>query len=305
MLQEFTDAGMVLTREPLGAILPVRLSANGVRALEVDKDDVERLGLIKFDLLGLRTLGAVEECVTLIKETTGERVNVDHVPLEPPDERTMQLVRSGQTLAVFQIESPGQWHLVAQTQPETFRDLIVQTALFRPGPIQGGFVHPYIARRHARQRDAVQTPWKGTPADDFWTAHPVLGPILAESEGILLFQEQILEIAHQFAGLSYADADGFRRAMSHARTRDEMEVMRARFMAGAMACGESVADSTRVFEAISHFVGYGFCKSHAAEFARTIYPTAYPKGHFPAHHLAAFFNAQPAGLFPPHVIVAD
>jgi len=183
--------------------------------------------------------------------------------------------------------------------------MIVQTALFRPGPIIGGFVRPYVARRQAKQRDAVQTPWRGHPADDFWTAHPVLGPILRASEGILLFQEQILEIAHQFAGLSYADADGFRRAMSHARTRDEMEAMRARFMPGAIACGESVADSTRVFEAISHFVGYGFCKSHAAEFARTIYQTAYLKAHFPAHYLAAFLSAQPAGFFPPHVVLEE
>src|SRR4029077_7481059 len=126
----------------------------------------------------------------------------------------------------------------AQTQPQTFNDLITQTALFRPGPIQGGFVHPYVERRKARQigqqRDAVQTPWKGAPADDFWTAHPVLTPILADSEGILLFQEQILEIAHAFAGLSYAEADGFRRAMSHVRSLEEMERMRGRFVAGAL-----------------------------------------------------------------------
>src|SRR5262249_33592218 len=154
---------------------------------------------------------------------------------------TMRLIRAGQTLAVFQIESPGQWHLLAQTQPERFDDLIVQTALFRPGPIQGGFVRPYVARRreqvaqragpegqggsrqqergeartaqHARTaqqaRDAVQGPWpQGEVPDAFWTEHAVLGPILRDSAGILLFQEQILEIAHQFAGLTYAEADG-------------------------------------------------------------------------------------------------
>jgi error-prone DNA polymerase len=334
------NGGMVLTREPLSQLLPVRFSANGVRALEVDKDDVERLGLIKFDLLGLRTLGAVEEALNLIAQTTGERPDIDHLPTTPPDPRTMQLIRSGQTLAVFQIESPGQWHLLAQTQPTTFNDLIVQTALFRPGPIQGGFVHPYIERRlekqetqaqhvaqagrpkqaaagaqaaryigqerrQQRQRDAVQTPWKGTPSDDFWTVHPVLAPILAESEGILLFQEQILEIAHRFAGLSYADADGFRRAMSHQRSRREMEAMRARFVGGALARGETQEAANRVFEAVSAFVGYGFCKSHAAEFARTIYQTAWLKAHYPAHYLAAFLSAQPAGYFPPHVVLEE
>ncbi|MGZ3674986.1 MAG: helix-hairpin-helix domain-containing protein, partial [Ktedonobacterales bacterium] len=319
------NGGMVLTREPLLDLLPVRVSANGVRALEVDKDDVERLGLIKFDLLGLRTLGAVEEALSLIGETTGARPDIDHLPTTPPDPRTMRLIRAGQTLAVFQIESPGQWHLLAQTQPQTFDDLIVQTALFRPGPIQGGFVHPYIERRQAQQacqtqraqhggqrdiqqraqRDAVQTPWKGASPDDFWTTHPLLGPILQESEGILLFQEQILEIAHAFAGLSYAQADGFRRAMSHARDRHEMEAMRTRFVAGACLRGETRTDAERVFDAIGAFIGYGFCKSHAAEFARTIYQTAWLKAHYPAHYLAAFLSSQPAGFFPPHVVLEE
>lgn len=297
------NGGMVLTREPLTDLLPVRISANGVRALEVDKDDVERLGLIKFDLLGLRTLSAVEEALALIDETTGTRPDIDHLPLNDP--ATFQLIRSGQTLAVFQIESPGQWHLLAQTQPQTFDDLIIQTALFRPGPLQANMVHPYVERRQEKQRDAVLTPWHGASADTFWTAHPILSKVLADTEGILLFQEQILEIAHQFAGLSYADADGFRRAMSHARTPDEMEAMRERFVSGAIRQGESSEDALRVFEAISAYVGYGFCKSHAAEFARTIYQTAWLKARYPAHYLAAFLSCQPAGFFPPHVVLEE
>jgi error-prone DNA polymerase len=162
------NGGLVLTRESLSQLLPVRISANGVRALEVDKDDVEQLGLIKFDLLGLRTLGAVEEALALIEETTGVRPDIDHLPTTPPDPVTMRLIRAGQTLAVFQIESPGQWHLLAQTQPDTFDDLIVQTALFRPGPIQANMVHPYVKQRqryqtHQNQQthgqsEAVQTP---------------------------------------------------------------------------------------------------------------------------------------------------
>ena len=152
----------------------------------------------------------------------------------------------------------------------------------------------------------MQTPWKGAPADDFWTAHPVLAPILADTEGILLFQEQILEIAHAFAGLSYAEADGFRRAMSHLRSMDEMERMRGRFVGWSHAPGRDHWQAAeRVFDAISHFVGYGFCKSHAAEFARTIYQTAWLKAHYPAHYLAAFLSAQPAGFFPPHVVLEE
>ncbi|MGE5333071.1 MAG: hypothetical protein ACM3N4_00090 [Nitrososphaerota archaeon] len=293
------------------------------------------------DLLGLRTLGAVEEALTLIEQTTGERPDIDHLLTTPPDPRTMDLIRRGYTLAVFQIESPGQWHLLAQTQPTTFNDLIVQTALFRPGLIQGGVVHPYIERRlekqvrqekqaaagaqaaryigqhrqkreerqqsqqRRQQRDAVQTPWKGTPVDDFWTALPVLAPILSESEGILLFQEQILEIAHLFAGLSYAEADGFRRAMSHQRSRYEMEAMRTRFVEGALAYGETEEAANRVFEAISAFGGYGSCKRHAAESAHTIYNAAWLKTYYPAHYLAAFLSAQPAGYFPPHVVLEE
>lgn len=316
------NGGMVLSREPLAHLLPVRVSANGVRALEIDKDDAERLGLIKFDILGLRTLGAIEEALALIEETTGERPNLDALPTDPPDGQTMRLVRAGQTLAVFQIESPGQWHLLAQTQPQTFDDLIIETALFRPGPLQGGFIRPYVERRtqqthepeqqgeqgqrrHQRQRDAVQTPWHGAPADDFWTAHPVLGLILRDTEGILLFQEQVLEIAHQYAGLSLGEADGFRRAMSHARDPEEMAAMHDRFLAGALARGEPAEDAERVFAAVSAYTGYGFCRSHAAEFARTIYQTAWLKAHHPAHYLAGFLSAQPAGYFPPHVVLEE
>ncbi|HLZ21587.1 MAG TPA: DNA polymerase III subunit alpha [Ktedonobacterales bacterium] len=306
------NGGLVLSREPLTQILPIRISTNGVRALEINKDDIERLGLIKFDLLGLRTLGAIEEALALIEETMGKRPEVDHLPTDPPDPAAMRLVRSGQTLAVFQLESPGQWHLLAQTQPTSFDDLIVQTALFRPGPLQGGFVGPYVARRQEThqghgvpQRDAVQTPWHGAPADDFWTRHPVLGSILSDTEGILLFQEQVLLIANQYAGLSLAEADGFRRAMSHARDPEEMAAMRGRFVSGAIARGEPTEEAMRVFDAISAYTGYGFCRSHAAEFAKTIYVTAYLKAHFPAHYLAAFLSAQPAGYFPPHVVAEE
>ena len=323
------NGGLVLSRELLTRILPIRISTNGVRALEVNKDDVERLGLIKFDLLGLRTLSAIEEALALIEETTGTRPEVDHLPTVPPDPAAMRLVRSGHTVAVFQLESPGQWHLLAQTQPMSFDDLIVQTALFRPGPIQGGFIRPYVMRRQellgsqkAAPRSSLNAPdslpASGTgratataevaetaAADNLWRSHPILAPIVADTQGVLLFQEQILAVAHRYAGLSYAAADGFRRAMSHYRTQSEMEGMRERFVAGAVGRGESATEAGQVFAAISQYVGYGFCRSHAAEFARTIYVTAYLKAHFPAHYLGAFLSVQPAGYFPPHVIAEE
>jgi error-prone DNA polymerase len=154
----------------------------------------------------LRTLGAIEEALALIEETTGARPDVDHLSIAPPDPATMRLIRSGHTVAVFQLESPGQGHLLAQTQPTSFDDLIVETALFRPGPIQGGFIHPYVARRQARldrqgavdahpttQRRNASAPAASTgladtgAADDLWCRHPVLAPIVADTQGILLF----------------------------------------------------------------------------------------------------------------------
>jgi error-prone DNA polymerase len=285
------NGGMLLTRRPLTELLPVRRSANGVRAVELDKDDVEALGLIKFDLLGLRTFDAIERCLDLIQQTEGKRPEVDTLPLDPSDPATMALVRAGQTLAVFQIESPAQWSLLARTQPQTFDELVIETALCRPGPIQAGMVHPYIARRQGLQ--PVTYP------------HPALEPVLRDTLGIVLYQEQVLQIAHTVAGLSYGEAEGFRKAMSHYRTSSEMEGMRAAFVDGAVGQGVARALATRIFNDISGFVGYGFCRSHAAAFARTIYQTAWLKAHYPAHYLAAFLASQPAGFFPPATVLEE
>ncbi|MGE5334900.1 MAG: DNA polymerase III subunit alpha [Nitrososphaerota archaeon] len=285
------NGGMLLTRAPLTDSMAVRRSANGMRAVELDKDDVEALGYIKFDLLGLRTFDAVERCLDLVEQTERARPAIDDLPLDQPDGPTMDLVRRGQTLAVFQIESPAQWNLLARTQPRTFDDLVIQTALCRPGPIQAGMVHPYIARR------AGKLPVR--------YAHPSLEPILRDTLGIVLYQEQVLEIAHVVAGLSYGEADGFRKAMSHYRTSSEMEGMRARFVEGAVGQGISQATATRIFDEIACFVGYGFCRSHAAAFARTIYQTAWLKAHYPAHYLAAFLASQPAGFFPAATVLEE
>jgi error-prone DNA polymerase len=285
------NGGLLLTRAPLTDCMAVRRSTNGMRAVELDKDDVEALGYIKFDLLGLRTFDAMERCLALIETTEGMRPAVDALPLDQPDEATMDLVRRGQTLAVFQIESPAQWNLLARTQPRTFDDLVIQTALCRPGPIQAGMVHPYIARR------AGKAPIR--------YAHPALEPILKDTLGIVLYQEQVLEIAHVVAGLSYGDADGFRKAMSHYRTSGEMEGMRARFVEGAIGQGIPHPTATRIFDEIACFVGYGFCRSHAAAFGRTIYQTAWLKAHYPAHYLAAFLASQPAGFFPAATVLEE
>jgi error-prone DNA polymerase len=287
------SGGMILSRNALRHISPIQTSANGVRQLQFAKDDVESLGLIKFDVLGLRMLSVISEAVTLINGrvvTADEDVSrVDLVTLDDP--KAFDLIRSGETLALFQIESPGQWNLLSRTQPENFDDLVVQVALFRPGPLQGGMVHPLIARK--RGMAPVTYP------------HPCLEPVLKDSYGVILFQEQVLEVAHVFADMSLSDADEFRRLMSKFRSSSEMEAMREKFVAGAInkhRVSRRLAD--KVFDLVAAFVGYGFCRSHAAAFARTVYQSAYLKAHYPAAYMAGIMEHKP-GFFPEHTLLEE
>ena len=184
-----------------------------------------------------------------------------------------------------------QWNLLARSQPENFDDLVAQVALFRPGPLQGGMVHPYVARRRGWQK--VVYP------------HPCLEPVLRDTYGIILFQEQVLEVAHSFAGMPLDEADEFRRLMSKFRDRSEMEAMREKFINGAQQThGVAPSLANRVFDLVSKFVGYGFCRSHAAAFARTVYQSSYLKAHHPAAYLAAVLEHKP-GFFPLHTILEE
>lgn len=283
------SGGMILSREPLRYFTPVQTSANGVRQVQFAKDDVEALGLIKFDVLGLRMLSVVSETIDLLNADEGQAPPVDNLPLD--DEATFELIRQGRTMSVFQIESPGQWNLLSRTQPQIFDDLIAQVALFRPGPLQGNMVNPYVQRRRGLQ--PITYP------------HPSLEPVLSDTYGVILFQEQVLEIAHVFAGLSLSEADEFRRLMSKFRDASEMEGRRAQFVKGAV-CKHSVVPelANRVFDAIAKFVGYGFCRSHAAAFARTVYQSAYLKAHHPAAYMAAVMEHKP-GFYPLNTMLEE
>ena len=289
------SGGMILSRQPLRYLSPIQQSANGVRQMQFNKDDVEALGLIKFDVLGLRMLSVVTETIELLQSDTGSAPDVDNLPLD--DAATFELIRAGKTMSVFQIESPGQWNLLSRTQPQVFDDLIAQVALFRPGPLQGNMVHPYVQRRRGLQK--VTYP------------HPCLEPVLRDTYGVIFFQEQVLEIAHVFAGLSLSEADEFRRLMSKFRDASEMEGMRARFVQGALtkhgadkkhSVNEPLANW--VFDAVAKFVGYGFCRSHAAAFARTVYQSAYLKAHHPAAFMAAVMEHKP-GFYPLNTILEE
>ncbi|HCN04745.1 MAG TPA: hypothetical protein DIS79_03925, partial [Bacteroidetes bacterium] len=269
--------GMVLSREPIHERSPVQRSANGVAMVQFDKDDVEAMGLVKFDVLGLRMLACLGETVELIMRHEGTYVDLDVIP--PDDPSTFDLIRSGKTLGIFQIESQGQMHLLAQHQPETFDDLITEVALFRPGPLQGGMVHPYIRRRRG--------------LEPVVHLHPFLEPILADTLGIVLFQEQVLEIAHRFAGMPLDRADDFRALVSKNRDRAAMAAMKDEFVKGALERGVDLAAAELVYEKVSHFVGYGFCRSHAAAFARIVVQSAWMKTHHPAAFFAAFMQHRP------------
>jgi len=282
--------GMLVTGEPLVDVVPVeRATMPGRVVVQFDKDDIEDLGLIKMDLLGLRTLSAVAECLDLIEQSTGCRPDLDALPLDDP--LVYDMICRVDTIGLFQIESRAQQQSLWQSQPRCFNDLIVQVAIIRPGPIQGDAVHPYLRRRQGLE--PVTYP------------HPTLEPILAETRGVILYQEQILRIVMEIAGYTAGEADRFRRAMNRHRSRLEMDELRDDFIRRCVAhdLGEEVA--AQIFKSVAGFAEFGFCKSHAAAFARTAYETAWLRLNYPAHYLCALLNAQPMGFYHPSVLVDD
>ncbi|HEX8919165.1 MAG TPA: DNA polymerase III subunit alpha [Chloroflexota bacterium] len=283
------NGGMLITAEPLIDVVPLEYATSGVRVCQFNKDDVEVLGLIKFDILGLRTLSILDESVRLIKEARDITLPVDDLSLDDP--AVYDVICSSKTIGVFQIESPGQWALLERAQPRTFGDLIIQIALFRPGPLQGGMVNPYIERRLGREKVAYP--------------HPSLERCLGDTLGVVIFQEQVLQVAHDFAGLSYADADGLRRAMSHYRTEVEMNVCRQAFVESAVQQGRDRELAERLYELITYFSGYGFCRSHAAAFAKTVYQTAFLKVYYPAEFLAAILSNEPCCYYPAQTVIEE
>lgn len=275
------SGGMVLSQKPLWFFSPVQTSANGVKVVQFDKYDVEALGLVKFDVLGLRMLSAVSHATDLVRLNEGVDLDIDEIPLD--NQLVYNMIRAGKTIGLFQIESQGQLHLLAMNQPEDFNDLIIEIALFRPGPVQGGMVKPFVRRR------------RGQEAPQF--EHPDLEPLLEDTYGIIVFQEQVLQVAHHFAGMTLEEADDFRSLMSRFRSPDDMEAMRGRFVSGAASRGVDPQIANRVFDKVAKFVGFGFCRSHAAAFAKTVYQSAYLKRFHPAAYMAAVLEFHP-GMYP-------
>jgi error-prone DNA polymerase len=284
------NGGMLVTGEPLVDIAPVEpATMEGRRVVQFNKDDVEDLGLIKMDMLGLRTLSVVAEALDLIKDTTGKRPDLDQLPLKDP--AVFEMCSAADTIGVFQIESRAQMQTLPRTRPKDFNDLVVEVAIIRPGPIQGNAVHPYIRRKQGRETVTY--------------AHPLLEPILADTLGVILYQEQIIEIAMHVAGMKPGRADGFRRAMTRHLNRVEMSSLEDEFVDGCLANGVPREVADQLFKAVQGFAVYGFCRSHAAAFARTSYETAWMKLHHPVEFGCGLLNNQPMGFYHPSVLVED
>ena len=288
--------GMVVATEPLTDCCPVVPSAmEGRRIVQWDKDSCSDAGFLKIDLLGLGMLSAVERCVTLINKTRGESVDLSRIPLDDPP--TFEAIRKAETTGVFQIESRAQMSSLLRTQPETLDDITIQVAIVRPGPIQGGAVNPYIANRRRRLVD---------PNAPIAYMHPSLEPVLKETLGTIIFQDQVLEVATAFAGFTPGEAESLRRAMSRKRSSAAVEAHRERFIAGAAAKhGAPPELAADIFEMIRGFSGFGFPKAHSAAFGLLAYQSTWLRVHHPAEFLCSLLDEQPMGFYPPDSLVHE
>ncbi|MEW6217961.1 MAG: DNA polymerase III subunit alpha [Thermodesulfobacteriota bacterium] len=280
--------GVILAPGAITDWTPLTTSAKGLPVSQLDKDDVEALGLMKLDLLGLRMHSALGRAAAILRQH-GIPVDLGRLPLD--DAATYELLQSTDTLGIFQLESPGQRHLIGRLQPSSFTDLVAEISLFRPGPVEGNMVQHYVARRHGQE-----------PADVF---HPVLAEVLAETCGVIVFQEQVLRVVHLFAGFSYAEADAFRRAMNRKGSSAEMASLEARFLAGAQAQGHPLSLAREVFAQVAAFAAYGFCKAHAVAFAEITYQSAWLKAHHPQALYLGLLGAGQVGSYPPSVLLNE
>jgi error-prone DNA polymerase len=287
--------GMVISSRPLVELVPVQPAAmEGRQMCQWDKDSCADAGFLKIDLLGLGMLSAVEECVDLVARHRGEQIDLSRVPLDDPD--VFEEIQRADTVGCFQIESRAQMQVVLRTRPETIDDITVQVALVRPGPIQGKAVHPYVERRQKLRED----PSYRAPAD-----HPLLEEPLRETLGVVVFQDQVLDVAVHLAGFSVGEAEGLRRAMSRKRSHAALEAWRERFVAGALEKGVEETKAHELYDKLVAFSGFGFPKSHAAAFGLLAYQSAWLRHHYAPEFLAALLNAQPMGFYPPATLVRD
>ncbi len=270
--------GVVISPGALTDFAPLYCEEGGTNVVtQLDKDDVEAVGLVKFDFLGLKTLTIIDWAVKIINATRPElNFSIKRIPENDP--QTFRMLQSTHTAAVFQLESSGMRDLIKRMRPDQFDDLVALVALFRPGPLQSGMVDDFISRKHA------------TNQSDIDYLHPELKPVLEETYGVILYQEQVMQIAQVLAGYTLGAADLLRRAMGKKKP-EEMAKQREIFVSGATERGVAQKTATRIFDLMEKFAGYGFNKSHSAAYAVLSYQTAYLKAHYPAAFMAAVMSA--------------
>jgi DNA polymerase-3 subunit alpha len=278
-------AGIVITPKPLVEFVPLYQSVRGEVTTQFPMQDIEAIGLLKMDLLGLRNLTVIKDTVELVAKETGEKIDLKNIPLD--DEKTFEVFKAGNTDGVFQFESPGMKDLLRNFKPESFRDLIALNALYRPGPLKSGMTDEFIQCKNHPDRISYET--------------PELEPILKETQGLIVYQEQVMQIATELAGFSMAEADILRKAMGK-KVTGMMKAQKQRFMQGAKKKGLSQAKATKIFDHINYFAGYGFNKSHSAAYAYLAYRTAYLKAHYPVNFLAALLTSEAERGATPQVI---
>jgi error-prone DNA polymerase len=284
------NGGMLVSSCPLTEIVPLeKATMPGRIVCQWDKDSVADAGLIKVDLLGLRMLSLIHEACELVEKNHNIKLTLDKLTLD--DEKVYDMICRGDTIGVFQVESRAQMQTLPQIRPRSIEDLTIEVALIRPGPLQGNMVHPYIRRRKGLEKVTY--------------LHPGLKPILEDTLGVLLFQEQVIQVASAIASFTPGEADSLRRAMSRKRSKDAMNELRQKFVDGARKNGMGTGLAGHIFEALEGFAEYGFCKSHAAGFALLCYQSAWLKHYYPAEFYCALLNNQPMGFYSPEVIVRD
>lgn len=284
------SGGMLITGPPLDEVVPLEPATMPGRIVcQWDKESVEDAGLIKIDLLALRTLGLISEALECIAASGAPVPDLDRLSLDDP--ALYQMLQRGDTIGAFQVESRAQQQMLPRLKPVRFEDIVIEVAIVRPGPIQGGAVHPYLRRR------------AGLEAVSY--LHPSLEPVLAETLGVLLFQEQAIRVAMSAAGFAPGEADMLRRALSRSRSEAAMQALSVRFVQGAQQRGVDLERAQEIFAQLAGFAGYGFCKSHAASFALIAYQTMHLKRYHAAAFYCALLNQQPMGFYPVEVVVGD
>ena len=282
--------GMLVTRTPLIELVPIERATMPDRVVtQYDKEDVEQLGLVKIDLLSLRTLGVVSNALDRIERDTGQRIDLDSLPHDDPE--VYRDIQAADTVGMFQIESRAQMQALPKARPERFEDLVVQVAIIRPGPVQGNAVHPYLRRRAGEEPVTY--------------AHDSLRPILEDTLGVILYQEQVMQVAMEVCGYTAVEADIFRKAMGSHRSHAKMQAERPRFIGGAVQTGLTEEQAEELFQKCSAFAEFGFARAHAAAFAKISYDTAWLKRNYPAHYTVGVLNNQPMGFYSPAVVIND